>query len=309
MTVLVVVLAVLLVLSVGYLLVANAQITSVRRQLELQALEGSHRVVTLSLVVPPLEALVARLNDTVRRAKAASTQTQLEERRIRSFIADISHDLRTPLTSVRGYLQLLERSDLDADQRRNLGIAQRQASELGALIDRLYEYAYLLAVDEAPNHEPVDAGVLVGDCLLGMTGEIEGAGLDVRADLPSGLVLNTDREALTRIVQNLTRNAVQHGRDRLDVTVLRAPGGVNIRVANGVPPGAHIDTSQLFDRFFTADRARSGRTSGLGLSIVQVLVERLGGTIDARHDTTSSTLRFEVSIPDGPVPSAGGSGA
>ena len=94
--------------------------------------EDSQAVVTLSLVTPQLEQLAARVNDTVRQARTASTRTRQEERRIRSFIADISHDLRTPLTTVRGYLQLLERTDLDESQRERLAIAHRQTVELGA---------------------------------------------------------------------------------------------------------------------------------------------------------------------------------
>src|SRR5690606_38171525 len=78
---------------------------------------------------------------------------------------DISHDLRTPLTTVRGYLQLLERTELSDDQQAYLAVARRQARELGALVDRLYEYAYLLDGEPGPRMEPADAGVLVAERL------------------------------------------------------------------------------------------------------------------------------------------------
>ncbi|WP_114853237.1 HAMP domain-containing sensor histidine kinase [Brachybacterium sp. YJGR34] len=291
-------LAVLLLVVTGYLVVVLRQITAMRRQLEQQLDGDAHRPVTLALVVPPLEQLAARVNDAVRRAQEASTRTRREERRIRSFIADISHDLRTPLTTVRGYLQLLERTALDDSQREQLEAAQRQAEELGVLVDRLYEYAYLLEVDESLTVEPVDVGVLVAECLLGMTGPIEGAGLAVEAAPPTGLRLATDREKLTRIVQNLLRNAVQHGRDTLAVEVTEdGTGGVELRVTNGVAPGAEIDAARVFERFYTADRSRSGRTSGLGLSIVEVLTGQLGGRARARHDPEAGTLQISVRIP------------
>ena len=303
MTVLLVVLAVLWAATFGYLVVVLRQISAVRRRLEQRAGQEAPSAVTLALVVPQLELLTARVNETVERARQASTRTRAEERRIRSFIADVSHDLRTPLTSVRGYLQLLERTELDAVQRERLAAAHRQTVELGALVDRLYEYAYLLDVEPRQEIDSLDVGLLVGEVLLGMTGEIEGAGLEVELDPPTGLVLATDREMLTRIVQNLGRNAVQHGRGTLAVEVAGVGTGMELRFRNGVSPGAEIDTSRLFDRFFTADASRSGRTSGLGLSIVQVLVAGLGGTVSAVHDPVAATLEIRVRIPSAVAPS------
>ena len=300
MTVLLVVLAVLWAATLGYLVVVLRQISAVRRRLEQRAGQEAPSAVTLALVVPQLELLTARVNETVERARQASTRTRAEERRIRSFIADVSHDLRTPLTSVRGYLQLLERTDLDAVQRERLAAAHRQTVELGALVDRLYEYAYLLDVEPRQELERLDVGLLVGEVLLGMSGEIEGAGLEVELDPPTGLVLATDREMLTRIVQNLGRNAVQHGRGTLAVEVAAwggAEGGAELRFRNGVAPDAAIDTARLFDRFFTADASRSARSSGLGLSIVEVLVTGLGGTVSAAHDPVAATLEIRARIP------------
>lgn len=302
MTALTVILGVLLLVTAVYLVIVLQQINGVRRQLERQLGQDSPRTVTLSLVVPQLEALTAQVNATVRQAQTASTRTREEERRIRSFIADISHDLRTPLTTVRGYLQLLGRTDLDDEQRAQLAVALRQAEELGALVDRLYEYAYLLDEEPALDIEPLDIGVLVGELLLGMATEIEGAGLDVAFDPPVRLVVASDREKVTRIVQNLARNAVHHGRGLLTVEALRTDGGLELRVANGVAPGVELDAARLFDRFYTADSSRTGRTSGLGLSIVQTLTEQLGGRTSARQDPDEGTVQISVRIPSRPGP-------
>lgn len=332
------ILALLWLATAAYLVIVLRQVRSVTAQLERQAAEDAPSAVTLALVVPQLEQLTARVNEAVEHAREASARTRREERQIRSFIADVSHDLRTPLTPVRGYLQLLERSDLTATQREQLAAAQRQAVALGPLVDRLYEYAYLLDVEPHRESEPVDVGVLVGEVLLDMAEEIEAAGLEVAVDPPTGLVLRSDREVLTRIVQNLARNAVQLGRGALEAEVAASPraaattngvgaagtaggagsvsaadgaggagapaappsaDGIALRVCNGVAPGATIDTSRLFDRFYTADASRSSRTSGLGLSIVKVLVTGLGGTVEAHHDAERATLEILARIPDG----------
>lgn len=297
MIVLLVVLSVLWLATLAYLVIVLRQIVQVRRQLERRLAEDSQAVVTLSLVTPQLEQLAARVNDTVRQAREASTRTRQEERRIRSFIADISHDLRTPLTTVRGYLQLLERTELDPAQRERLAVAVRQTRELGVLVDRLYEYAYLLDAEPVLEREPVDVGVLVGECLLGMAAPIEQTGLAVRFDPPTGLVAVTDRETLTRIVQNLLRNAAQHGREHLTVEVGATEKAVQVQIANGVAPSTDIDAARLFDRFYTADGSRSGRTSGLGLSIVRVLSEQLGGDVAAAQDPVTREVTITLLVP------------
>lgn len=306
MTIAVVTLSMLLLAACGYLVMVLRQVRSITRQLEQRAEEDTPRAaVTLDLVNRDLERLVARVNDSIRAAEAASTRTRLEERRFRSFIADISHDVRTPLTTVRGYLQLLARSDLDSEQHARLAVARRHSEELSALVGRLHEYTYLLEIEPTLQSERLDVGVLVGECLLGMTTELEEAGLEVSYDPPTTLLLDTDREKLTRIVQNLLRNAIQHGRELVALQVAAPAGstpvgassasGAIIAVSNLLAPGADLDPERLFDRFYTADRSRSSRTSGLGLSIVQILIEQLGGTADASVDGDRLTIR--VSLP------------
>ena len=145
-----------------------------------------------------------------------------------------------------------------------------------------------------------DLGVLTGECLLGMAGPIEAAGLEVEFAPPTQLVIATDREKLTRILQNLLRNAVQHGRDHLAVEVTAEGDGAALRVSNGVAEAQRIDAAQLFDRFYTADRSRSGRTSGLGLSIVRVLAEQLGGEVTARQDAAGGAVTISVRVPSTP---------
>lgn len=289
-TVVAVVLAVLLVAVIAYLLILRRQIRSVTAQLEERLAEERHGAVTLDLVSRDLEQLVARVNDTVRASEAASTRALREERRFRSFIADVSHDLRTPLTTVQGHLQLIARSDLAPEQREYLDRARRNAAELGTLVERLYEYTYLLEDDSSADPTDTDVGVLAAECLLGMAAELEGAELDVRYDPPSALIIATDPGKLTRIVQNLLRNAVQHGHELLEVQVTRTTDSMSLLVSNGVAHGTDMDTDRMFDRFYTADSSRSGRTSGLGLSIVKVLTEQLGGTVTARREGDRLTV-------------------
>src|SRR5699024_6189072 len=109
--------------------------------------------------------------------------------------------------------------------------------------------------------------------------------------------ITTDREKLTRITQNLLRNAVQHGRDRLLIELGESKGGALLKVTNGVPDGKRIDAERPVDRFYTADRSRSGRTSGQGRSLVRVGAEQLGGEVTARQVAVGAPVTISVWLP------------
>ncbi|MBZ2195355.1 sensor histidine kinase [Occultella gossypii] len=311
----VVILGVLLVAACLYLVLVLRQIRSMTRQLDRRLMGRTRATVTIDLVNGDLEALATRVNDAMVAAETATARSHRDERQFRAMITDISHDLRTPLTAVRGYQQLLGRSELDPEQRARLEVAQRHAGELENLVERLYEYTYLLEAEPHLTAEEFDASALVGEALLAAVLPLEDAGLDVRFEPDGPVPVVTDREKVTRIVQNLIRNATQHGRGVLDVALAAergstaaggAPGTatsgtwITITCANGIEPGAQIVPERLFERFYTADRSRSGRTTGLGLSIVHVLTRQLGGTASAA--AADGRLTLTVRIPSGPTP-------
>jgi len=293
---LVVAFGVLLVGIVGYLLVVLRQIRAVTHQLDRRSRAGTHHAVTLELINGQLSELVARVNDTIREAENAVARTRQDEQRFRGLIADISHDLRTPLTAVRGYQQILERTELTDDQRAKLEVARRHADELGSLIDHLFEYAYLLEVKPAIAAERFNLTNLVAECLIASADQLGECGLDVRFDPPAPVHLTSDVEKVTRIVQNLVRNALQHACDDLTVEVV-AGSPVRIAFTNPVRPDGLLQVDRLFERFYTGDGSRT-RTTGLGLSIVRLLAEQLDGTAGASLD--DGRLSIAVELPTGP---------
>ncbi|TDE90858.1 HAMP domain-containing histidine kinase [Occultella glacieicola] len=301
----IVLLATALVAVLVYLALIVRQVRTLTRQLTSRLRGDERTTITLDLINPALEALAVRTDEALRATRDAEVRSHRDELRFRALITDISHDLRTPLTAVRGYQQLLGRSDLDADQRAKLAVAQRHATELETLVQRLYEYSYLLEAEPRIVHEEVDVAILVADVLLAATQSLEDAGLDVRFDPPGPVLVTTDREKLTRIVQNLVRNAAQHGQGHLEVAVVTTGDHVEIRCANPFPPGAAVDPDRLFERFFTADSSRSDRTTGLGLSIVSVLARQLGGcasaTLEHRKESPEDRLVLWVAVPRRPA--------
>lgn len=306
----IIVLSVMLIIAFAYVLSILRQVRSLSSQLS-DRLEGrDESSVTVDLINRDIELLASRINEATRSIKHANLMALQSEQQLLSYIADVSHDLRTPLTAIRGYQQLLGRSTLSPSQREKLSVAQKHTAELESLVRRLYEYTYLLDSRPPIDITEIDIGSLVEDSLASLSRSLDAAGIRVSFISPGPMVTLSDTQMVTRIIHNLVENAAFHGERFLQACISthnlsvehehsQHPDSTNenwivVSFTNGIALGAPIDTIHIFDRFYTADRSRSLRSTGLGLSIVNTLTKQLGGKIEA--DTRTGPLGDEIVI-------------
>ncbi len=228
------------------------------------------------------EELLAQVNGLLRDTEDQRADFKRREDALRRQIANVSHDLRTPLTSILGYLQLLEEPEVTGERRREyLDVVKSRARALQELIAAFYDLSRIEAGEYPIVRERVDLREVLSRLLAAFYSELE-AKFQVTVDLPEELpAVWGDAGALSRVYTNLIRNALEHGSGSLSVTARREGGEVVTRVANG---GATLRTEELprvFDRFFTSDQTRSGSNTGLGLAIVQLLTQRMEGSVRA----------------------------
>jgi signal transduction histidine kinase len=206
----------------------------------------------------------------------ATLEHRGSEAAMQQALTNISHDLRTPLTSARGYLQLVEDAETDEAQRvEYLRIVGDRLDALTSLIDQLFEFTRIIE-GRALAPERVDITAILRDVLAVRYEEFEQASLAVEVSLPETPVwVVVDGGALRRMFENLVVNAITHGTGRL--TVRLDADTLEVVFANQVPPEdiPTLDVEHLFDRFYTADISRSNQSTGLGLAIVKALAERM----------------------------------
>ena len=289
----------LAVLCGALLLRVYAQEKNIRAgaaQLKQRREEGGGAPLHLAAPDRASEALLSEINALLKLREDDLAASQSRERAIRQQVANVSHDLRTPLTSILGYLQLLEDRDLTESQRRAyLDIVEDRARALQNLITSFYDLSRLEAGEYPIVREQVDLREVISRLLASFYDELE-AHFQVSVDLPEDLPpVWGDEAALSRVYTNLIRTALEHGGGTLSVQARQTPEGVETRFANG---GADLTPEQLphvFDRFFTSDQTRSGRNTGLGLAIVKALAGRMGGTARAEleGDQFAVTLSWQ----------------
>ena len=234
-----------------------------------------------------ITAFVKTINAMLERNRRDFVEKVRTETDLKRAITNISHDLRTPLTSARGYLQMLESSELDTETKaRYLAIIQERLDALQTLMNSLFEFARVMEGDVTINMQPINICNVLRDVLSANFTELDSRGFTVDADIPDTPVLCLcDADALQRVLQNLIKNAYTHGREYLRIRL----HGSTIEIANKL--NGQIDTSQIFDRFYTADASRSNKSTGLGLAIVKELMARMGGQVSASAEDDVLVMR------------------
>lgn len=227
------------------------------------------------------EELLTAINALLALREREEGDYRRQEQAIRQQIANISHDLRTPLTSILGYLQLLEGERLSPEERREyLSIVQGRARALQSMIVSFYDLSRLEGGEYPLSRERVDLYHVLSELVAEFYNDF--GGFDMTVELREGLpAVTADPAGVLRVFTNLIRNALEHGRERMSILLYQKGGEVVSVFANDAPGLTPEDVTHVFDRFFTADKMRTGQSTGLGLAIVKALVERMGHTVTA----------------------------
>ncbi len=209
------------------------------------------------------------------------------DRELKEAVTNISHDLRTPLTAVRGYLDLLEREETSPAVRRYLSLISDRTEALRRLTEELFRYSVISSETELV-FQDVDLRSMLEESLLSFYAAFGEKNIYPKISLPSvPVVRRLDSSAFSRILSNIIGNAVKYSDG--DFKVSLSEGG-EILFENTASDLSNVDVGKLFDRFYTVDSAR--RSTGLGLSIAKLLTERMGGSISA--DFADKKLRITV---------------
>ncbi len=277
-----------------YTILFQMQIRSINRQLSKRLKENSRQPVSLVLISNELNTLAININKCLKAEETLRLESIREEKRFKEMIANISHDLRTPLTAIKGYQQLVIKGNLAPGQHEKLLVAQKHTDELGSLIEHFFEYSYLLNTDSKPNLERINLVSLTAECLVDSVATLEEKNLNVQFKGDKSVFTAVDKELATRIIQNLIRNCSIHSSGDVKVQVFERSNSAVISFSNPVNNAAEIDVNRIFERFYTGDKSRS-KTTGLGLSIVKLLAEQMNGSAGA--ELQGNLLDIHVELP------------
>jgi signal transduction histidine kinase len=246
-----------------------------------------------------LAFVLARTTVVVRVLRRTQSELREEIRLKDDLISVVSHDLRTPLTSIMGYLELALADDTDAETAREfLEVVQRNTGRLHRLVEDLLFVSSAQAGSRALDLGSVDVGELVEATVAAAVPNADAAEVVLRSVVLTSDVLLADGHRLAEVLENLLSNAIKFTPPggRVDVWAGREGESLVLRVTDTGVGIAEEDRRHLFDRFYRAGGTEGVPGAGLGLSIVQAIVEAHGGAVTVASEVGAGTA-FDVRLP------------
>ena len=264
-------------------------IKGLRRDLVERRKQDTNTLLSLPCRDRELRRLASALNEELRALRQERLRYQQGDKELKEAVVNISHDLRTPLTAISGYLQLLQGQELPPDTRRYLEQIGGRTQAMKRLTEELFRYSVVVS-EENLAREPVDLRRAVEEALLSFYGALEGRGIEPQVRLPETPVIRQlDPAAVNRVLGNILTNALKYSAGDLEVTLEESGRLTFSNAAPGLDP---VAAGRLFDRFYTVEAARN--STGLGLSIAKELTQRMGGEMGAELHNGRLTVWLEL---------------
>ena len=222
--------------------------------------------------IEKLAGIINEKNDLEQKTKVKIIQ---EKEQLKHSIANISHDLRTPLTSIQGYLTLLKDCEDKEEQEHYFSVIQAKTDYLTELLQIFYDLSLIESDDYILGIEKIDVNRIVTDCLIDKYNELKELTPTIKIEnTPVWIIGNA--VACKRIIDNLVTNAIRYSDDYIEI-VMDADGIFTVK--NTTSELKNIDVNILFQKFYTVDTSRSNGNTGLGLYIVKELLNKIEGGI------------------------------
>lgn len=227
-----------------------------------------------------LRKLAAELNIQLRLLRGQRRKYLTGDLELKEAVTNISHDLRTPLTAIFGYLDLLKQEEKSETVNRYVAILKNRAELLHQLTDELFRYSIIIAEENSLQQETVVINAVLEDSIAAFYAVFQEQRITPAIEITEKKVIRQlDPSALSRVFSNLLQNALRYSDGDLDIC-LDSTG--EIIFSNTASQLNEVQVGKLFDRFYTVEAAR--HSTGLGLAIARTLVEQMGGTILARYE-------------------------
>ncbi len=276
------ILTVLFLIQTVLLFKYQRQVKVICRQLAFLIRNDTNMLITTDMEAGGLGRLAEELNELLLMRRREKRRYQEKEKMISDIYTSLSHDIRTPLTSLDGYFQLLETSNDPREQERYISVIEERIGSLKEMLEELFLFTKLKNDSYRMELSQCCMNKLLKDTVFSYYDEWEKKEITPEILIPrERLYFTGNEQGVKRLLQNVIKNGLDHGKNRIQIRLASSEGLIRLRISNQVEHPEKIDVSRVFERFYKSDAARSRTSSGLGLSIARELAVKMGGELHA----------------------------
>ena len=241
-----------------------------------------------------IENLVESINLIFDSRQKIVAEKNKNEEKIRESISNMSHDLRTPLTSIMGYLQMIKsEKSSEADKNEYMDIVEKRTKSLQQLISSFYDLSRMEGNEYNFNYKKVNLSSILCENIALFYNDFRNNNIEPIIEIDENVKdIISDDGAINRIFSNLITNMIKHGESFVKITLRQENDVISTEFINKATRLTEENVDKLFDRFYTVDNSRSDKNTGLGLYITRIIVEKLGHSISSIID--NGYLKIEI---------------
>lgn len=300
MLTLIIIMGILIIILAVMLFNYQRQVKNICRQLAFLKNHDSNMLVTSNNETGGMNELKENINELIRENREHKRLYQEKESQLSETYTNLSHDIRTPLTSLEGYFELLSEAENEEDKQRYISIIKERTQCLNEILEEMFTYAKLENDSYQLELSKCNITKILKETILSYYNDWMSKGITPILSIPEQqLCVQANEKALHRVIQNIVKNVLEHGEKEIQISLSEENQdnhSVLLTVSNRVSNPEEIQVEKVFERFYKADKTRSRNSSGLGLSIAYGLVQKMKGRIYAAldHDIFSIIIEFDV---------------
>lgn len=290
----IIILVVIIIILLTYLFLYHNEIKNISKEIDSIKNMESNTLIHSKYNLKNINNLIYKINNLITESKDIKIDYTNKNKSLMKMMTNISHDLRTPLTSALGYIDIILKSDLsEEEKKKDLITIEKRLKRLEELISSFFEFSKIISTNKTPELEKINLTSVLEESVIVFYDDYKKNNREILLDCEQRkIIINSNKMLLSRIFENLIGNAYKHSNSDLKIKV-ETKDKVKIIFSNALLDN-DIDIDRIFDEFYTVDISRTKEGTGLGLAIAKEFTKQLKGNIYAEKNNGQIKIILEL---------------
>ncbi len=288
----IIILVVIIFILLTYLYLYNRELKNISKEIDNIKNMESNTLIHSKYNLKNINNFIYKINNLITESKDIKVDYSNKNKALMKMMTNISHDLRTPLTSALGYADIILKSNMSEDEKKqDLITIENKLKRLEELINSFFEFSKIITINKTPELEKINLNSVLEESIIVFYDDYRKSNREIVLECEQRkIIINSNKMLLTRIFENLIGNAYKHSKSNLNIKI-EIKNRIKIIFSNELLNN-DIDIDKIFDEFYTVDISRTKEGTGLGLAIAKEFTKQLGGNIYAEK----SDSKFKIVI-------------